>query len=48
MIELDLITEEVNDYALKQSGLEVSNLYIVRVKQKCGIIKKANYNLPKL
>ena len=33
---------------LKQSGLKVSNLYIAQVKQKCGIIERANYNLSKL
>ncbi len=40
--------EEIKDYVLKQSGLKVSNLYIAQVKQKCGIIERANYNLPKL
>lgn len=39
--------EETKDYVLKQSGLKVSNLYIAQVKQKCGIIERANYNLPK-
>lgn len=38
---------EIKDYVLKQSGLKVSNLYIAQVKQKCGIIERANYNLPK-
>ena len=54
MDELDLTTaeskatyEEIKDYVLKQSGLKVSNLYIAQVKQKCGIIERANYNLPK-
>ena len=28
-------------------GLNVSNLYIAQIKQKCGIIERANYNLPK-
>ena len=53
MDELDLTTaeskatyEEIKDYVLKQSGLKVSNLYIAQVKQKCGIIERANYNLP--
>ena len=32
---------------MKQSGLKVSNLYIAQVKQKCGIIERENYNLPK-
>lgn len=40
--------EEIKDYVLKQSGLKVSNLYISQVRQKCGIIERANYNLPKL
>ena len=39
--------EEIKDYILKQSGLKVSNLYIAQVKQKCGIIERTNYNLPK-
>ena len=39
--------EEIKDYVLKQSGLKVSNLCIAQVKQKCGIIERANYNLPK-
>lgn len=54
MDELDLTAaeskatyEEIKDYVLKQSGLNVSNLYIVQVKQKCGIIEHENYNKPK-
>lgn len=54
MDELDLTAaeskatyEEIKDYVLKQSGLKVSNLYIAQVKQKCGIIERANYNLSK-
>lgn len=54
MDELDLTTaeskatyEEIKDYVLKQSGLKVSNLYIAQVKQKYGVIERANYNLPK-
>ena len=39
--------EEIKDYVLEHTGLKVSNLYIAQVKQKCGIIKRANYNLPK-
>lgn len=39
--------EEIKDYVLNQSGLKVSNLYIAQVKQKCGIIQRANYNLSK-
>ncbi len=54
MDELDLTAaeskasyEEIKDYVLKQSGLNVSNLYIAQVKQKCGIIEHENYNKPK-
>lgn len=54
MDELDLTAaeskatyEEIKDYVLNQSGLKVSNLYIAQVKQKCGIIQRANYNLSK-
>ncbi len=54
MDELDLTTaeskatyEEIKEYVLEHSGLKVSNLYIAQVKQKCGIIERANYNLPK-
>ena len=54
MDEIDLMAaeskatyEEIKDYVLKQSGLKVSNLYIAQVKQKCGIIERANYNQPK-
>lgn len=54
MDELDLTAaeskatyEEIKDYVLKHTGLKVSNLYIAQVKQKCGIIERANYNLPK-
>ena len=39
--------EEIKDYVLKHSGLKVSNLYIAQIKQKCGIIERANYNLLK-
>lgn len=39
--------EEIKEYVLEHSGLRVSNLYIAQVKQKCGIIERANYNLPR-
>ncbi len=39
--------EEIKDYVLEHTGLKVSSLYIAQVKQKCGIIERANYNLPK-
>ena len=54
MDELDLTAaeskatyEEIKEYVLKQSGLKVSNLYIAQIKEKCGIIERRNYNLPK-
>lgn len=54
MDELDLTAaeskatyEEIKDYVLEHNGLKVSNLYIAQVKQKCGIIERINYNLPK-
>lgn len=54
MSELDLTAaeskatyEEIKDYVLEHMGLKVSGLYIAQVKQKCGIIERANYNLPK-
>lgn len=39
--------EEIKAYVLEHTGLKVSNLYIAQVKQKCGIIERVNYNLPK-
>ena len=54
MDELDLTDaekkatyQEIKDYVLAHSGLNVSNLYIAQVKQKCGIIERENYNKPK-
>lgn len=38
---------QIKDYVLEHSGMKVSSLYIAQVKQKCGIIERANYNLPK-
>ncbi len=46
-VESKATYEEIKDYVLEHSGLKVSNLYIAQVKQKCGIIERANYNLPK-
>ena len=52
--ELDLTSTESKatyaknkDYALKEHGLKVSNLYISQIKRKCGIEVGENYNLPK-
>lgn len=54
MDELDLTDaekkatyEEIKTYILEKAGLNVSNLYIVQVKQKYGIIERENYNKPK-
>ena len=54
MSEMDLTAaeskatyEEIKDYVLEHTGLKVSSLYIAQVKQKCGIIERANYNMPK-
>ena len=54
MDELDLTAaeskatyQEIKNYVLEYMGLNVSSLYIAQVKQKCGIIQRANYNLPK-
>ena len=54
MSEMDLTAaeskatyEEIKDYVLVHTGLKVSSLYIAQVKEKCGIIERVNYNLPK-
>lgn len=54
MSEMDLTAaeskatyEEIKEYVLEHTGLKVSILYIAQVKQKCGIIERENYNLPK-
>ena len=54
MDELDLTAaeskaayEEIKDYVLEHTGLKGSSLYIAQVKEKCGIIERINYNLPK-
>lgn len=39
--------EEIKEYVLEHTGLKISSLYIVQVKQKCGIIERINYYLPK-
>lgn len=46
-VESKATYEEIKEYVLKHTGLKVSNLYIAQIKQKCGIIERANYNLPK-
>ena len=39
--------EEIREYVKEHTGLNVSNLYIAQVKQKCGIKERENYNKPK-
>ena len=39
--------DEIQAYVKKHTGLNVSNLYIAQVKQKCGIKERENYNKPK-
>ncbi len=39
--------EQIKAYVLKTTGLRVSQLNVAQVKRKCGIIERANYNLPK-
>lgn len=39
--------KEIKQYVMDKYGLNVSNLYIAQVKDKCGIDKRDNYNLPK-
>lgn len=39
--------EQIKAYVLEHSYMKVSSLYIAQVKQKCGIIERENYNLPK-
>ena len=39
--------EEIREYVKEHTGLNVSNLYIAQVKQKCGIKERQNYNKPK-
>ena len=54
MHELDLTAseskatyEEIKDYVFEHTGLKVSSLYFAQIKEKCGIIERVNYNLPK-
>ena len=39
--------EEIREYVKEHTGLNVSDLYIAQVKQKCGIKERQNYNKPK-
>ena len=46
-VERKATCEEIRDYVLEHTGLKVGSLYIAQVKEKCGIIERVNYNLPK-
>lgn len=39
--------QEIKEYVLKHSGLNVSNLYISQVKRKLGLEVGESYNKPK-
>lgn len=39
--------EQIKAYVLEQTGLKVSNLYIVQIKKKCGLDVGEIFNLPK-
>ena len=46
-VETKATYEEIREYVKEHTGLNVSDLYIAQVKQKCGIKERANYNKPK-
>ena len=39
--------QKIKAYVQEKHGLNVSNLYIAQIKDKCGLDKRDNYNLPK-
>lgn len=52
--ELDLTSAEckatypqIKAYVKEHTGLSVSSLYIAQIKEKCGMVKRINYNKPK-
>ena len=38
---------KIKAYVKEKYGLNVSSLYIGQIKEKCGLDKRDNYNLPK-
>ncbi len=38
---------KIKEYVKEKHGLNVSSLYIAQIKDKCGLDKRGNYNLPK-
>lgn len=39
--------EEIKDYVLKKNDMKISNLYISKIKRKCGLEVGKNYNVSK-
>ena len=39
--------EEIQEWVQEKYGFHVTHLNIAKTKQKCGIIERQNYNLPK-
>ena len=39
--------EEIQDWVQEKYGFHVTHLNIAKIKRKCGIIERQNYNLPK-
>ena len=39
--------QRIKAYVMENTGLKISNLNIAQIKDKCGLDKRENYNLPK-
>ncbi|MBD5396077.1 MAG: hypothetical protein HDR71_17880 [Lachnospiraceae bacterium] len=39
--------KKIKDFVLEHTGLKVSILFLAQIKQKCGIVERGKYNLPK-
>ena len=39
--------QKIQEYVKEKHGLNVSSLYIAQIKDKCGLDKRENFNLPK-
>lgn len=46
-VESKATYDQIKKYVFEQTGLKVSNLYIVQTKKKCGLELGENFNLPK-
>lgn len=42
--ESKIIYDGINAYVKEHTGLQVNNSYYAKVKRKCGIIKRKDYN----